>query len=255
MKHDSQSLAHVAEVWRTLGREDPLWAVYSLPEKRGRRWDLEDFLRTGEEDVARAAECIGRHAGAQGRFGQVLDFGCGVGRLVRAWSNRAGRVTGVDISETMLEHARKILADRPNAEVVHNPREDLSVFADGSFDLVFSLICLQHMPWRLARGYIIEFGRICRPGGVVAFQLPTRAYHGGWAGRLRRRLVDGLPFGLATRYRQWSHGSSVVFDVFHTPTAEVEAAAAVGGLQLLGREPDTAAGPGVESFFYVFRKR
>lgn len=254
MRPDPQSLAQVAEVWRTLGREDPLWAVYSLPEKRGGRWDLAEFLRTGEEDVARAAGLIAHHAGTAERFERVLDFGCGVGRLVRAWSFRARQVTGVDISEPMLDRARKILADRPNAEVVHNARGDLAAFADGSFDLVFSLICLQHIPWPLARGYIIEFGRICQPGGIVAFQLPTRVHQGRWAGRLRRTVIDNLPFGLGTRYRRWRHGSTVVFDVFYTPATAVETAAAAGGLKLLGREPDTAAGAGSESFFYIFRK-
>ena len=34
------------EVWERLGAEDPLWAVASLPDKRGGRWDEREFLAT-----------------------------------------------------------------------------------------------------------------------------------------------------------------------------------------------------------------
>jgi SAM-dependent methyltransferase len=253
MNHDGE-LDRLHQVWKTLGTEDPLWAVNSRPDKRGGRWELADFLRTGEEDVARCATLLQRRAGAPTRFAHVLDFGCGVGRLVRAWSQRADSVTGVDISETMLEQGRRILADRPNTELVHNPRPDLACFQDERFDLVFSLICLQHIPWALAARYVTEFGRVCRPGGWVAFQLPTRVLGGAGIASLRQRIVEGLPFGLGARYRAWRHGSSAVFDVHFTPPERVEEAARAGGLDPITREPDGSAGANTEGFFYIFRK-
>lgn len=246
-------LQEAGRVWQTLGAEDPLWAVLSLPDKRGGRWRLEEFLATGEQDVARAHERL-RRAGASERFQSVLDFGCGVGRLVRAWADRADQVTGVDISASMLEHARCILADRPNTRLVHNEAPDLRVLPDASFDLVFSLICLQHLPWPVAAGYLDEFARLCRPGGWVAFQLPARGPDSGRAARWRKRLVDALPFGLGSAYRRWRHGSSAVFDVFYTPRPEVEARLRSAGLTGIAAEPDASAGPGTEGWFYLARK-
>src|SRR5262245_9487807 len=45
--------------------------------------------------------------------GTLLDFGCGVGRLAKAWidSARAGRVVGVDISASMRELAPRYVAN------------------------------------------------------------------------------------------------------------------------------------------------
>ncbi|HMO66954.1 MAG TPA: class I SAM-dependent methyltransferase, partial [Verrucomicrobiota bacterium] len=210
-------------------------------------------LATGERDVAGAHGRL-RRAGAAGRFAAVLDFGCGVGRLARAWADRAEQVTGVDISASMLEHARRILADRPDVRLVHNEAPDLRVLPDASFDLVYSLICLQHMPWPVAAGYLGEFARVCRPGGWVAFQLPARGPDSGRAARWRKRLVDALPFGLAAAYRRWRHGSSAVFDVFYTPRPAVEARLQAAGLAAGAAEPDASAGPGTEGYFYLARK-
>ena len=159
MKSD---LRRVTETWEVLGKEDPLWAIFSHPDKRGGRWDLREFMETGERDVARYYELIAKHAHAPGMFSHVLDFGCGVGRLTFPWGKRAKRVTGVDISAAMLQIANNNLAGREHVSFILNQRKDLRVFKEGEFDLVFSHVCLQHMPWPLAHGYIADFCRICR---------------------------------------------------------------------------------------------
>src|SRR4051794_16148664 len=91
------------EVWDELGSSDPLWAIASLPEKRGNRWDIAEFLKTGKEDLNRYREVLGRMAGVPDRFKHVLDFGCGVGRLSLVWANCADKVTGVDVSGPMID--------------------------------------------------------------------------------------------------------------------------------------------------------
>ncbi len=251
MKSD---LRRVAETWEVLGKEDPLWAVYTHPDKRGGRWDLGEFMETGEQAVARYHELIAKRVPTSGIFSHVLDFDCGVGRLTFAWGKRAKRVTGVDISAGMLQIANNNLAGREHINFILNQSDDLRVFKEGEFDLVFSFVCLQHMPWPLAAGYIADFSRIWQPGGVVAFQLPSRTFQADWMARFRKSLIESLPFGLDRLYRRWRHGSSVAFEVYFTPSAVVEASAAAAGLKLIHREPDTSAGATTEGFFYVFGK-
>jgi ubiquinone/menaquinone biosynthesis C-methylase UbiE len=108
--------------------------------------------------------CPGRSA--------ALDFGCGVGRLTAALSEYFDSVTGVDISSSMLDRARTLLAGLPACKVLHNARPDLGLFPDASFDLVYSSLVLQHMPRALACAYLAEFVRVTRPGGAVVILVP-----------------------------------------------------------------------------------
>lgn len=247
-------LTKLQQVWETLGNEDPLWAVVSHPEKRGGRWDVQEFLATGEADVARARSLLARWPDAPQRFGRVLDFGCGVGRLSQAWRPHADHVTGVDISEPMILRARRLAEGRDGFTFLVNTAPDLAQLPSASFDLCYSHICLQHIPWPLARGYIAEFGRLCRPGGWVVFQLCSRPNPGTGIAGLRQRMVDALPFGLGQAYRRWRHGSSVVFDVYYTPREQVLPVLHAAGLEPRHQEPDQAGGPGTEGFIYLSSK-
>lgn len=247
-------LQHLAQTWEDLGQGDPLWAVVTHPDKRGGRWEITEFMETGERDVAYYHALIVKHAHSSGTFSHILDFGCGVGRLTRAWSRHAGKVTGVDISASMLQVAKQNLAGRENVNFVLNQDDELRIFEDDSFDFVFSLICLQHMPWPLAANYIGEFARICRRGGIVAFQLPSQARPSSWVAQFPKALVRHLPFGMGRLYRRWRYGSSAAFDMFYTPCDIVEASAATVGLKLTHREPDFSAGLATEGFCYIFRK-
>lgn len=135
---------------------------------------MEDFLATGPRDVAPA---LARFAGLESPvYGRALDFGCGLGRLTRALAEPFDEVVGVDIAPSMVEGARRVNADVPGVRFVVNDRADLrGVADDATFDLVYSFIALQHVSSREAiLGYVREFVRVVRPGGLVAFQLPSR---------------------------------------------------------------------------------
>jgi SAM-dependent methyltransferase len=167
-------LQGLREDWEDLARLDPLWAILSDDRRRNGGWRLDDFLRTGEVEIARLMSVAGS-LGLPQRHDRALDFGCGVGRLTRALTMHFGECVGVDISTQMLETARKVNADRPNCVFIHNGRSDLSGFEDRSFDLVYTNIVLQHVPNRLsAVRYIPEFVRVLRPLGLLVFQIPHK---------------------------------------------------------------------------------
>ena len=101
-------------VWDTLAREDPFWAILSVPEKRGGKWTPEDFFRSGQAEVdAPSARIL--TSGYPLSDGVALDFGCGVGRLTQPLADYFKRVVGVDISPTMLDLARSLTAADPGS--------------------------------------------------------------------------------------------------------------------------------------------
>jgi SAM-dependent methyltransferase len=106
--------------------------------------------------------------------GRALDFGCGVGRLTRPLADHFDEVVGVDIAPTMIDLARRYHADRPSCRFEVNQAEDLARFPSATFDLVLSLIVLQHVPPATAVRYLRELCRLVTPGGVLAVQVPAR---------------------------------------------------------------------------------
>jgi SAM-dependent methyltransferase len=252
----NSSLEQLKQTWTQLGQEDPMWAVVSHRGKRQGKWDVEEFFQTGENYVLHYHTILREHGGPE-RFNRVLDFGCGLGRLTQAWARRAETVVGVDISPPMIHSARRLAAALANVEFVLNDQTSLVDFPNDRFELVASHICLQHMPWALARQYLAEFARVCRPAGWVAFQLPASHRHQtrSRVALARKWLVDHLPWGLGSAYRRWKHGTSVIFEMYYTPSEEVVRAAAAIGLIEIHRRPDDAAGPGSLSYTYLFQKK
>src|SRR6187431_1600952 len=99
-------LASLKRHWERLGRDDPFWAVLTDPAKRDGAWDLEQFYRSGVDELA----AVLQHAGALGinvSRERALDFGCGAGRMTQAMAAAFERADGVDISRSMLETARR----------------------------------------------------------------------------------------------------------------------------------------------------
>lgn len=180
--------------WETMAQRDPFWAVLSSPDKRGGRWDLDEFLETGRETVdgvVAQIRALGLDPWAAGD--SALDFGTGVGRLAQALARHFGVVHGVDISEAMLAEAERINRFPGTVRFHLNQAPDLATFPDGSIGLVLSHLVLQHMSVKAARRYLQEFARVLAPGGVLVVQIPV--------GQIRRGVglrPESLPPALRT---------------------------------------------------------
>lgn len=182
-------LARSARHWETNARTDAAFAVLSDPDRAG-AWDLDAFLGTGEREIAAVLGELDRLDALPARWGQALDFGCGLGRLTAALARRFDHAVGVDVSSTMVERARLLHDDATNLRFVHNERDDLDVVPTGTVDLAYSNIVLQHVGRPLQERYLAELVRVLAPGGVAAVQVPS--WHRGPAGFARRHLPEAV---------------------------------------------------------------
>jgi tRNA/tmRNA/rRNA uracil-C5-methylase (TrmA/RlmC/RlmD family) len=91
--------------WDDLGTLDAYWAVLTRPEARYGHWDPAEFFQTAVPEVARVLETADR-LGVVRPHECMLDFGCGVGRLTRAFSPHFQRCYGVDVSSSMIARAQ-----------------------------------------------------------------------------------------------------------------------------------------------------
>jgi SAM-dependent methyltransferase len=157
--------------WNALAELDPLWTVLSEPEKKFGKWNAEEFFSTGEPEAKRVLDLCKANA-VDITFGKMLDFGCGVGRMTRAFSAYFKSCVGLDVSEKMVGLAKKYNSGLPRCEFMASEAARLPL-PDRTFDFVFTVLVLQHLPTKRAiLNYIAEFVRIAKEGGVIAFQLP-----------------------------------------------------------------------------------
>jgi len=164
-------LNQLQENWDAFGKTDPLWAILTFPDRKGGKWDPEEFFASGRREIARLMQTV-QAFGLPARRETALDFGCGVGRLTQGLCAWFDRCCGVDIAPSMIELARQYNAHAGRCGYLLNASRHLRFFPDDSFDLVYSKIVLQHMELRYSTSYIKEFVRVLRPGGLVAFQIP-----------------------------------------------------------------------------------
>ncbi len=153
----------------------------------GRRdQDEEGFDATGDEIVHGLKWEMRRLPEGNLRARRALEIGCGPGRLMKPMSALFGEIHGVDISDQMVERARARLQGIPHAHVHVALRSNLEMFADDSFDFVYSYAVFQHIPSRdVVLGYLAEARRVLRDGGLLRCQ------------------INGLP-ETAVRYDTWS---------------------------------------------------
>jgi len=115
-------------------------------------------IRACQEEIARWQQRRGELSY------QLLDVGCGTGRLLTtlAADARAARLVGLDYSSEMVRAAQHKLGAR--GEVVHGDAEHLP-FADASFDVLTCCHSFHHYPHQPT--VVREFYRVLRPGGLL----------------------------------------------------------------------------------------
>lgn|GEM_PF-6461253 len=100
------------------------------------------------------------------RSGQkVLDMGCGTGRFTVPMAALGVRVSGLDISQAMLDVARRKLATKGLSAELYEGDMACLPFEDGSFDVVTSMLALMHIPINDREIVFAEACRVLRPGG------------------------------------------------------------------------------------------
>ncbi|MBP7585509.1 MAG: class I SAM-dependent methyltransferase [Spirochaetes bacterium] len=105
---------------------------------------------------------------------RVLDLGCGWGRVLKPVMDRGARATGLDISHSMLRATRAHLKKHGHRPPLLRGDATRLPFADESFDMVYSLLVLQHLSKENGREVFREVRRVLKPGGEAYIRVPSR---------------------------------------------------------------------------------
>jgi ubiquinone/menaquinone biosynthesis C-methylase UbiE len=150
-----------------------------------KRSDLAGIVEGGYDDIAqtyheqrdkfKSHELLAGFSSLLPPGGDVLDVGCGAGIPVARFLVDAGfRVTGVDVSASMLRLARSHV---PEARFLKMDMRRLQ-FDDGRFDGICAFYSLFHVPRDEHLPVLITFNRLLRQDGVLIFCTGKSAWQG-----------------------------------------------------------------------------
>jgi phosphatidylethanolamine/phosphatidyl-N-methylethanolamine N-methyltransferase len=163
------------------------------------------IFRQGRRAAVKAAEAIG---------GRVLEVGVGTG-LSLADYGKDVRVVGIDISEPMLDKARKRVEAQhlTNVEALEVMDAEHLAAPDASFDVIVAQYVVTAIP--NPEKALDEFVRVVRPGGEIILTTRIGAETGlrgtleKWLMPLTSRMGWRTEFPWA-RYERWADGVKVV---------------------------------------------
>jgi len=247
------SIKDLKRDWEDLAELDPYWSILSVQDRKFGNWDVDEFFITGQQDIDRILNQASK-LGHPLKHESALDFGCGVGRLTRALAKKFKHCYGVDISENMIKKAIKLNSSFHNCKFITNDKEDLKIFQDNFFDLIYSNIVLQHMPTsNMIKLYISEFVRILNKKGLLIFQLPSNIPN------LEKGLEGANKYG---NLRKKGHSAEFLYKEKNlnpirmncVPEEQVVLLLEKCGAKILEIQQDSMAGPNVQSKTYFVTK-
>lgn len=95
----------------------------------------------------------------------ILDFGCGNGRVAMPLNFHYGRPNFCcDVDPAVVAHLGRNL---PKAEVVVSPFFPPTQFPPDFFDVIYSISIFTHLPGGSQQAWLEEFFRMVKPGGLA----------------------------------------------------------------------------------------
>jgi SAM-dependent methyltransferase len=145
---------------------------------------------------------------------RLLEVGCGIGTDLARFARGGARVTGIDLSQTAIDLARKNFAlNNLSAEELRVANGEELPYPNEAFDVVYGHGVIQYTadPGRLIR----ECHRVLTPGGAAIFMVYNRV---SWLNALSKIMKVGLEHEDAPVLRKFSIGE---FRSLLAPFAEV----------------------------------
>jgi 2-polyprenyl-3-methyl-5-hydroxy-6-metoxy-1,4-benzoquinol methylase len=128
---------------------------------------IEQFLTLGQLGFMALTDSLHRAGVNKERAGRILDFGCGVGRVMRYWADCPGvEVHGTDIEQSAVDWCN---ANLQFAKTRINSLRPILDYADSTFDVIYTLSVFTHLPQLVQVEWFEELLRILKPGGLIYF--------------------------------------------------------------------------------------
>jgi SAM-dependent methyltransferase len=128
-------------------------------------FDLEVHYYTGLEDATCIKNILRNNNLDIDKFSDILDFGCGLGRIIRHWAKLKGpRLYGTDYNARLIKWCQKTF----NYALFHtNTLIPNLPYEYDKFDFIYAVSVFTHLNERLQYAWMDELARRLKPGGYL----------------------------------------------------------------------------------------
>ncbi len=205
--------------------------------------DAEWFLDSGHVARQTIEESLDAAGTSLAEIGDLLDFGCGCGRVLRWLADVPANVRGSDFDGRAIAWCRDNLRF---AEFGTNGLEPPLGLDDESLDLIYAFSVLTHLPLPVQHAWMAELHRVLRPAGVLILSTHGDAYFNRLTEAEQRDFRAGR---VVVRFEEVA-GTNLC-TAFHPPAVVEESLAE--GFEVVRFTPSGARGSPPQDLF-VLRK-
>jgi len=174
--------------------------------------NVEHYLESGRDSLAAIHDMLARNGVDPLAAGDVLDFGCGSGRVLRHWPRTPGiRLTGSDYNPALIAWCRR---NYRGIRFTVNTLDGPLPHADASFDFSYAWSVFTHLSEDLGDHWIRELHRVLRPGGLL-FVTMHGEFYASW---MSAQELQAFRAGDVVVHRGGASGTNVCA-VFHNPAS------------------------------------
>lgn len=163
----------------------PSELVFLVAGSKNLRW----FLDSGKLGQQCLVDTLEKNNVDMRKMEKVLDFGCGVGRVIRHFHKLKGpEFYGTDYNPLLIDWCKRKLTYANFT--VNNAKEKLE-YADDTFDFLYALSIFTHLPEADQAFWINELSRVTKPGGYLFITVHGEYHLDGFPEEAREKFIRG----------------------------------------------------------------
>jgi SAM-dependent methyltransferase len=193
----ARAYLRTCELYRSVQRERKGGAMahgLALPPSRLRvivsgTADVDSFLESGQAQARYLRELLASVGRPLEDMDEVLDFGCGCGRIARWLADLARpEVNGCDYNPDLVAWCDENL---PFMHVLKTELQPPLPYADNTFDFLYAFSVFTHLSVELSGLWMAELSRVVKPGGLMWFTIHGASYRERLLPEQRERFDAG----------------------------------------------------------------